>query len=414
MTRDLLLYTLVYPPDGVSTAQILGELAEDLAARDVRVRVVTTVPTYRRGEAEGSDIVLRRRPPGLWSTSRQGDVEVWHVTAPSGTSRLARLTTWALIHTVGAVLAFAVARRGSVYLVPSPLLSMGLVGAAVARLRRGSLVYNAQELHPDVAIELGYVRSGVLISALRLLERAVYRAAHTVTTISRGMAARIRSREESAHVEMIPNFVDLEDLRPVPADNDFAREHDLVGAPVISYAGVMGPAQGLDALLDLAAAFPREAGVRTLLIGEGRSRDALRRRADREAIPGVGFLDYQPYARIPEIYAASDLCVVALASDVSLSALPSKVLRIMACGRPLLALCATDSELAREVEAAGAGLVLDPAETARRADDVLALLRNEGARAEMGERGRAWVVARYAREAVAERYRALIEEASTT
>lgn len=410
--RDLLLYTLVYPPDGVSTAQILGELGEDLAARGIRVRVVTTVPTYRRGEAEESGIALRRRALGLWYTSRQGDVEVWHVNAPAGSGRMARLTTWMLLHTLGAVLGLAVARRRSVFLVPSPLLTLGLVGAVLARLRGGAMIYNAQELYPDVAIELGYVRSPAAVAVLRWIERTVYRSARAVTTIARGMGERIARRAPAARVEIVPNFVDLDVLRPLPRDNTFAREHGLVGVPVISYAGVMGPAQGLEDLLELVARIPGSAGVRTLLIGEGRARDSLRAKAVDERIPGVRFIDYQPYARVPEIYAASDLCVVALAPDVAMSALPSKVLRIMACGRPLLALCSDDSDLAREVEAAGAGLVVDPRDAPAHAEEVLDLLDAPDRLAEMGRRGRAHVEAHYARRVVSERYRVLIEEVS--
>ncbi len=43
MARILIL-SLVFRPDNVSTAQIMGDLAEDLKARGHEVFVITTVP----------------------------------------------------------------------------------------------------------------------------------------------------------------------------------------------------------------------------------------------------------------------------------------------------------------------------------------------------------------------------------
>ena len=45
MARILIL-SLVFRPDNVSTAQIMGELAVDLKARGHEVSVITTVPHY--------------------------------------------------------------------------------------------------------------------------------------------------------------------------------------------------------------------------------------------------------------------------------------------------------------------------------------------------------------------------------
>ena len=46
----VLIYSLVFPPDGVSTGQIMGELAVDLARLGHTVGVVTTQPHYNRDE----------------------------------------------------------------------------------------------------------------------------------------------------------------------------------------------------------------------------------------------------------------------------------------------------------------------------------------------------------------------------
>lgn len=405
----VLIYSLVYPPDGVSTAQLLGELADELVSRGTEIRVVTSVPIYRTSEAAHSGTVLRRRALGLFHTSRQGDIDVWHVTCPSGTGRLSRLASWILMHTVGAVLALTVSQRGTIFFVPSPLLTLGLVARVLARFRRGRLVYNAQELQPDLVVDMGYIRSPVLIRLLRWVELRVYAGATAVTAITPDMTKRIRERDPETRVETIPNFVDLDFLRPLERSNPFSREHGLEGCQVVSYAGVIGPAQGLGALLDIAEAFPAEANILTVFIGEGRSRTELEERVRRDGAGRVRFIDHHPFARVPEIYASSDLSVVCLSPGASTSALPSKLLRIMACGRPVLAICPDDAELAREVRRAGAGIAVPPDRPHESALRVLELLKSPDTRDSMGRAGRRYVEERYSRSGVGERYHELLE-----
>ena len=58
------------------------------------------------------------------------------------------------------------------------------------------------------------------------------------------------------------------------------------------------------------------------------------------------FLPFQPYGVVPDIYATSDVSLVPQAEGTSLLGLPSKIYRIMACGRPVVGICEAASELA--------------------------------------------------------------------
>jgi colanic acid biosynthesis glycosyl transferase WcaI len=74
----------------------------------------------------------------------------------------------------------------------------------------------------------------------------------------------------------------------------------------------------------------------------------------------VRFLPYQPFERMPEMHRASDLSLVPLAAKAGGDALPSKVYRILACGRPILALADEGTDLAAFVREVGGGLVVPP------------------------------------------------------
>ena len=53
-------------------------------------------------------------------------------------------------------------------------------------------------------------------------------------------------------ISFVPNWVDLDEVRPGPKENDFRRHHNLSGLFVVSYAGVMGFAQDLGVIIEAA------------------------------------------------------------------------------------------------------------------------------------------------------------------
>ena len=53
-------------------------------------------------------------------------------------------------------------------------------------------------------------------------------------------------------IHVIPNFVDVDKLNKLSKKNDFSKKYNIDSKFVISYAGNMGPAQGLDNFINAA------------------------------------------------------------------------------------------------------------------------------------------------------------------
>jgi colanic acid biosynthesis glycosyl transferase WcaI len=408
----VLFLSLVFPPDNVSTAVIMGELAADLKAAGHEITVVTTTPHYNRDrEAE------RRQPlRPVWGPILKGSefhgIRVLHVAMPQKSSRIIlRLLAWAGFHLWSLVAAGVLVRRVDVILAPSPPLTIGLCAWLLGCAYRAPFVYNAQELYPDIAVALGAIRRRGVIQALLALERFVYARAAAVTVIAQRMRSRVIAKGFTPEkIRLIPNFVDVEDMLPQPKSNAFAREHGIERAFVVLYAGNIGPAQGLGVVLDAAELLLDAADVTFLFVGEGAAKDQLRESARERHLDRVVFLDYQDYGRVPEIYAASDLCLVPLATNTGSDAVPSKVYRIMACGRPVLACADAASDLAELVAVSGGGTVVPPASPQALAEAVREAKKNPQACAEKGAAGRRHVLAHYSRRAVSGQYEALVRE----
>ena len=408
----VLVLTLVFPPDGVSTAVIVGELAADLRQAGHDVTVVTTAPHYNRdAEAEAKQPLTRLWGALLYRSELHG-IGVLHVGMPRKSGRvLSRLLAWIWFHALSLVAALTLVRRVDVILAPSPPLTNGICAWLLGRAYGAPFIYNVQELYPDIAVALGAIKNPRIISALLALERFVYARARLITVIGEGMRRRIIAKGvPTEKVRLIPNFVDVGYMQPLSKDNPFSRQHGLVGSFVVTYAGNMGPAQGLRTILDAAALLADEPGLLFLLVGEGSQHAELKATAQAKQLANVMVLPHHPYELVPQIYAASDLCVVPLAGQTGADAIPSKVYRIMACERAVLACTDADSDLGQLVTDARCGVVVPPGSADALAKAVVEIMRTPVAAAAMGRAGRAHVLAHYSRAAVSAQYKGLVGE----
>ena len=408
----ILVLTLVFPPDGVSTAIILGELSADLKSSGHDITVITTVPHYNRDTAAEARQPLVRKWGRLLYRSEFEGVRVLHVAMPRKTGRIVtRLLAWTQFHVLSLIAALALVRRVDVVVAPSPPLTVGVCAWLMGLCYRAPYVYNVQELYPDIAIALGALKNRLAIAVSLALERFVYARARFITVIAPRMRRRILEKAvRPEKVRLIPNFVDVDVMVPLAKANEFSREHGLDQAFVVTYAGNMGPVQGLDTVLDAASLLSSESGLIFLLVGEGSSYDRLKALSRDRGLKNVLILPHQPYALVPQIYAASELCIVPLARNAGSDAVPSKVYRIMACARAVLACADSESDLAELVRSAHCGIVVPPGRPEALADAIIEALRDPSACAARGRAGRLHVMTHYSRASISAQYDALVRE----
>jgi colanic acid biosynthesis glycosyl transferase WcaI len=387
----------------------MTELATDIQRAGWNVSVITTKPHYNRDHVAEAAQPLTPFWPGLLWRSSIGGVTVYHTrTSAKSGGFLGRAVGWVMFHVIALVAGLALVRRADVIFVPSPLLTLGALGRVLRTFLGARMVYNVQELYPDLAVELGLIRNRAVIRALYWLERYVYRHSAAVTAITDGIRdAIIRKGIPADRAVAIPNFVDVTELRPGAKQNEFSERYGWTNRFVVLYAGNIGYAQGLEALLAAAKLLESDASILIAFVGEGAAKAELQAHARVMQLSNVAFIDHQPYALVPSIYAAADVCVVSLMGEILVGALPSKVFRIMACERPVLALCDPRSDLAETVRQVGAGDVCSPQDPPAVALAIRSARQCPESAQAMGRRGRAFVVDRLSREVVTRRYLSL-------
>lgn len=403
----LLLLCPHFAPDlHAATGEVMTQLVLALARRGHRIDVVTSLPWYQ-GHRVHED--WRGRP---WRVERTdwGRITRVHPFPTDKANVPARAAGF--VGFTGLVTSAALGRRDhDVVMGMSPPIFLGEAAGLVGRLHRTPVVFNVQDIFPDVAVELGALTDPRLVRVASGLERRLYRRADAVTVLSEDQAANVRAKlpaDQRDKVRIVHNFFDPEKIQPVDRDTPYRRQHGLTGRTVVMYSGNVGLSQAFDLVREAARRYADRPDVRFVINGEGSGRPAVDRWA--ADLPNVTVVDFAPRERVSEVLGSADLHLILLKRGLARSSTPSKLYGILGAGRPVLASIDEGSEVARTVEGAGAGAAVPPEDPDAFVAALDRLLADPDGLRSAGERGRAWALRWLTPDAQAEAYEALFSE----
>ena len=399
----ILIYTQHFPPETTATGRRAFDLAESLAGRGHQVAVLTGVPNHPSslGRPFCQPAPRREVAAAGYSVVR---VPVFRSEDTRTINRVLTYATFAL----SAAWAGVRQQPPDVIVAVSPLPA-GLAALPAHWMRGAPLVFDLQDIWPDSALAVGVMRPRLAFRLLRLLERFFYRRCALIVGITEGFRRYlIRLGMDLARVAVVHNGVDWQMFDAGTADREFRKRHDLDGKFVVGYAGNIGLAQGLTALLDAADTL-RASAVKFLLVGEGTDKARLRKLARIRGLGNVEFLEGVPRERVAPILASCDALLLILRRDPLFEiTIPSKLYEYMAAGKPIL--CSVGGEAARLVASARCGLSVEPSNGAALARAVEKLGRAPALRRNMGRRGERCARERFSRERLMADYAEFVEE----
>lgn len=293
-----------------------------------------------------------------------------------------------------------------------PLDAQNLLFRA-ARTHQARLVFWLQDLL-SVGVEFAWRQKRLPLAALlgtlySRLERKLLRDSDAVVCI----APEFRHKLEQwgihpARTFVIENWAPVDEVRPLPRDTEWAREHGLAGKFCFMYAGTLGIKHKPELLLQLAKHFESRADVVTVAVAQGAGADWLR--ANAKVRPGaLLLLPFQPYERMSEVLAGADVLIALLDPRCGEFAIPSKVLAYLCAGRPLLVAAPPANLAAQSVRRASAGHTVEP----DRPDAFLAaaakLLDNAAEREQCARNARAYAERTFRIQSIAQQFSDIFE-----
>jgi colanic acid biosynthesis glycosyl transferase WcaI len=273
------------------------------------------------------------------------------------------------------------------------------------------MIFNVQDIWPDCLVIIGQLRNPVLVRTFQYLEKFIYRVSARITVLSEGMKQNLMSKSvKGDKIVVIPNWADVDHIRPVSKENNFRATHNLSGRFVVMFAGNLGYIAVLDTVLDAAKLLSNDPNIIFLIVGEGNAKAALVERAEMMGLNNVRFLPTQPKEVLPEMLGAADVSLVTLNRHLGELNVPSKTYSIMASGRPVLASVPHDSEIARLIQEADCGVWVPPEDPECLAQAVQSLSKQPELLERLGANGRNYVAAHFDRRLVITRYHQLLHQ----
>jgi glycosyltransferase involved in cell wall biosynthesis len=392
-----------FPPDHSATSQLVGDVTTYLASCGFEVHAITSQQLYNDPQAH-------LPPEDTLSGVRVHRVATTHF----GRSRLVgRAIDYLSFYAAAWRTLMTLTQPDDVLvaLTDPPLIS--LVAMRVADRRRARLINWLQDIYPEVAVELGvpFLRGPILRSISYLRDRSLKTAVANVV-LGEQMANKVASRGIlKDRIRVIANWSEDDEVVPVAAhDNPLRREWGFENKFVVGYSGNLGRVHEFDTVLGAAERLRSKSDIVFLCIGGGHLLNQLAKCVQERGLGNFRFMDYQDRAVLKFSLGVPDVHWISLKPEVEGLIVPSKVYGIAAAGRPMIAICAKNGEIARMVEQYQCGVVVEPGNTDALVDSILRLSKDIALRTEMGRHARAMLEAHFTRRQALESWRGLLQQ----
>lgn len=395
----VLIYSANYAPEPTGIGKYSGEMAEWLAAKGHDVRVVAAPPYYPNWKvAEGYAWPPYRR-------ERLNGVDVWRAplwvpAKPSGIKRVLHLLSFAI--SSAPVMLRQVGWSPDVVLTVAPALSCAPMGWLTARLCGAKAWLHVQDFEVDVAFQMNLLK-GKLAQRLALWsERTLMRRFDKVSSISVKMVDRLKDKGIPADsVELFPNWVDTHGVTPLDGASSYRAELGIANNKVVAmFSGTWGAKQNLLSIPAVARKLAHRTDLAFVICGDGVMRPEVE--AACAGLGNVHLMPLQPKERLGELLGLADIHLLTQSADAEDLVLPSKLTGMLSSGRPVVATCRPDTEIAAVVSRCG--LVSDPTCVSQLAEAIVKLADQPELRAQMGEQGRAYAEHALAKDPILARW----------
>jgi glycosyltransferase involved in cell wall biosynthesis len=395
-TQRLWIISELYYPELTSTGYYLTQIAESLAS-EADIRVICGRPNYSA-----------RTAPAIAFETRN-NVQIRRVTALRLNKnillfRLLNMLSLSLNIFLRELVSF---QKGDAVLVVTtpPLLP---VVTAIACLAKGAgYTVLVHDVYPQQLIATGILNSrSVLARSIDVMNRWVYKHSRSIIAVGRDMRDLLEKKVGGLDipVKFIPNWGETDKITPQQHDeNELLRELNFEGKFVILSAGNFGRPNDLETIVAAAELLVEDEKVQFLFIGEGAQSGWLERRtaglANVLILPPMSREDQNAFLN------ACDATISSLVRGMWGAAVPSRVYNYMAAGKPVIAVCERDSELARIVADDDIGAFVAPGDADGLASTIRDLIASPDLCRKMATNARSAALNKYSANTVLPQYR---------
>ena len=409
LSKKILIHSIVFSPDGVSTAYLYNDIALGFKNAGYEVVVLTTTPHYNLIETALQKQPLNRKLFGLLYESDFDGIRVIHVPLKKYKSTIIRIVSFIYWHFLSLIIGLSI-KKVDFILSPSPPLSIGLISVLIAKKNRAKFIYNVQEIYPDLLIKNGALKSNIIIKSLRWLEKYVYNHASAVITIDEKFYDQIFDRfNEKDKLKIVPNFVDTELYKPLSKEvelpSPFKKDPQKVR---LLYAGNIGFYQDWEPVL-FAAKKLIDTNIEFWIIGEGVKKEYLIKEVEKNNLTNIKVLPYQDRELMPLINSFADIHFISICKEMEQEGFPSKVYTIMACSKPMIVITGENTPLYNFLKPLNCSILISNNRNEEFVDSITKLANSKSKQEELAQNSYDIIQQYYTKEKIVAKYLNLFE-----
>ena len=393
----ILIHGLNFNPEMIGIGKYTGELAQLLAASGNDVHVITAPPYYPEWKIQP--------PYKAWRYQRENlqgvnviRCPLWVPTRITGITRILHLLSFAVSSFFALIT--QIKFKPDVVISVVPTLFAASSAAWIARKTKAVSWLHIQDFELDAAANLGMVRSKNFLMRLAIQwEKSVLSRFDRVSSISTQMVKRLIAKGiPKEKTVLFPNWVDTNTIYPMhispnPYRKQLGIDKDKI---VVLYSGNMGAKQGLGLIVNTAKLLQDNHQLVFVLCGNGSSRLELEKSAI--GLENINFLDLQPPDLLNMLLNAADIHILPQQAGAADLVMPSKLLGILASGKPVIATALEGTELALVVNQTG--IVVPPNDVDATIQAILNLAKSPQLRLLLGNKSLEFVKDNWSKEKV--------------
>ncbi|MFX0199578.1 MAG: glycosyltransferase family 4 protein [Candidatus Hodarchaeota archaeon] len=396
----ILLISDSYPPEVRSASRLMHEFATGMVQYGHSVTVLTAFPRYNLAEGTSNDFN---------SVAHEDAVRVVRVnTLKVHLVNMAR-------RGIGVVsLPYCFIRAAKKHLsdhfdiifVYSPPLTLSIVGKWLAKYYKSKCVLNVQDLFPQNAIDLGIIKDPITKIFFESIEKYAYRAADFITVHSHGNFKILTEKKNvpDSKIAVCHNWVKINNSKSVNFRGlSFRQEFALSDKFVILFAGVIGPAQGLEVIIPAAERLIHTKAC-FLVVGDGSEKQKLQKEAIERKLGNIVFKPFVKLDQYDSLLEVADAGLLTLSKDMKTPVVPGKLVSLMAKKIPVVASLNPDSDARQIIKESKCGYVSNAGDAEALAKNISKIMEFPRLAKEMGDSGWRYVRDNFSEERILKKY----------
>jgi len=413
LKNSILVIEQHFYPEVAATGQLLLDLCEDLVKAGYQVKVVTGNPTEiypkemnvkRRENYKGIEIVRLRN------------------TRLSKYNMAGRIINYLTFH-LFILFNLIFSQRPDLVIVLSTPPFIAIHGVILKVFKNCKVIYNIQDLFPELAVQLNKLKNETFISVLKSLSRYIIGKMDRIVVVGEYMEKKIKKEiikdcKIGQQISIIHNWADGKEIKVIDNNdksNYFKKEWGLENKFVVLYSGNIGYLHEFDTIIDAADSLQKKGhnDILFVFVGEGIKKEYIKNEINKRELNNFLFFPYQPRENLTYSLGLADVSLVTLEKGFEGMVVPSKIYGILASGRPVIGIVGEYSEITDIIRRAKCGKVVQIGDAQFLEDCIMEYYNDSKKSREDGLNGRKYFEKHFDRAIATEKYISLIKRTVT-